>query len=70
MGLKLGKKLRLTQAIGSEIDVKLRMLLSKTLASLRGKLHGYDKIVVFLSNIYRKYDPILKIMKSKLGGRM
>ena len=34
------------------------------------KLNGYDKIVVFLSNIYRKYDPILKNMKAKLGGRM
>ena len=34
------------------------------------KLNGYDKIVVFLSNFYRKYDPILRTMKGKLGGRM
>lgn len=34
------------------------------------KLNGFDKIVVFLSNVYRKYDPILKTMKGKLGGRM
>jgi hypothetical protein len=34
------------------------------------KLNGYDKIVVFLSNSYRKYDPILKTMKNRLGGRM
>lgn len=34
------------------------------------RLNGYDKIVVFLSNIYRKYDANLKQMKSKLNNRM
>jgi hypothetical protein len=40
MGLKLGKKLRLTQVTGREIDVKLRMVLSNPDASFRAKLQG------------------------------
>lgn len=34
------------------------------------RLNGYDKIVVFLSNLYRKYDSNLQNMKSKLTNRM
>jgi hypothetical protein len=34
------------------------------------RLNGYDKIVVFLSHPYRKYDSTLRLMKSKLSGRM
>jgi hypothetical protein len=34
------------------------------------RLNGYDKIVVFLSHLYRKYDSSLRLMKSKLNGRM
>jgi hypothetical protein len=34
------------------------------------RLNGYDKIVVFLSNLYRKYDSNLRQMKSKLNNRM
>ena len=33
-------------------------------------MNGYDKIVVFLSNAYRKYDANLRLMKSKLNNRM
>ena len=34
------------------------------------KLNSYDKIIVFLTPEYRRYDNILKVMKAKLDPRM
>lgn len=34
------------------------------------KLNSFDKIIVFLTPEYKRYDNILKVMKQKLDPRM